>query len=83
MSRTLELNCLVQGDDSRRVFQLEIASTKTVSALKDPIKDKKKPAFDHVPADTLVLWKVSIPPTVPLITIQEFLVFLRMSRCSR
>ena len=25
------------------------------------IKDKKKPAFDHVPADTLVLWKVSLP----------------------
>jgi len=61
MSRTLELNCLVQGDDLRHIFQIEIASTKAVSALKKRIWIEKKPTFDHVPADTLVLWKVSVP----------------------
>ena len=54
------LNCLVLGDDASRVFPVEIANSKTVGDLRDAIKDKKRPAFDHVPADTLVLWKVSI-----------------------
>jgi hypothetical protein len=56
---TLELNCLVQGVGLRNVFSIEIASTKNVSALKELIKDEKKHAFNRVPADTLVLWKVS------------------------
>jgi hypothetical protein len=30
-----------------------------VGALKKVIKEEKKPAFDHVPANTLKLWKVS------------------------
>ena len=60
MSSTLNLNCLVLGDDASRVFPVEIANSKTVGDLRDAIKDKKRPAFDHVPADTLVLWKVSI-----------------------
>jgi hypothetical protein len=57
---------LVQGDDSRRVFQLEIVSTKTVSALKKAIWIEKKHAFQHVDTNTLVLWKVSIPANGPL-----------------
>jgi hypothetical protein len=61
MSRTLELNCLVQGDALRNAFSVEISSTKNVSALQEAIRKKKEPAFDRVPADTLVLWKVSIP----------------------
>jgi hypothetical protein len=61
MSHTLELNCLVLGDDPSRVFTIEIGGTKKVSALKELIKDKKKPAFDHVPADTLDIFKVSLP----------------------
>jgi hypothetical protein len=59
MSGTLELFCWVQGDPHDQAFSLEIAGTKTVSALKKAIKAEKKPAFDHVPADTLKLWKVS------------------------
>ena len=59
MSGTLELFCWVQGDDHRQAFSLKIAGTETVSALKKAIKEKKKLAFDHVPADTLKLWKVS------------------------
>ncbi len=38
-----------------------IAANKSVGSLKDAVKEKKKPEFDHVSADTLVLWKVSIP----------------------
>ena len=59
MSGTLELFCWVQGDDYRQAFSLEIAGTKTVSALKKAIKEEKKVAFKHVDADTLKLWKVS------------------------
>jgi hypothetical protein len=32
-----------------------------ISVLKDAIKDKKTPALDHLAADALKIWKVSIP----------------------
>ena len=48
------------SDDASRVFQVEIVNSKTVGDLRKLIKEEKRPAFDHVPADTLVLWKVSI-----------------------
>jgi hypothetical protein len=54
---TLELNCIVQGDEPTHAFPVEISNTKNVGALRDAIKDKKKPAFETVPADTLKLWK--------------------------
>ena len=57
----LELNCLVLGEDHSHVFPVEISVSKTVSALKDMIKEKKKHAFEQVDADALVLWSVSIP----------------------
>ena len=60
-SQTLELNCLVVGDDSSRIFSTKIASSESVFTLKKAIKDEKKPFFDHVPADSLILWRVSIP----------------------
>jgi hypothetical protein len=56
----LNLNCLVLGHDASHIFPIEIAERKTVGALRKAIKDEKRPAFDHVPADTLLLWKVSI-----------------------
>ena len=56
----MELNCWVLGDPSDRIFHVTIAADKSVGDLKYAIKDKKKPAFDHVPADTLVLWNVSV-----------------------
>jgi hypothetical protein len=61
MSEPLELNCWVlgDGDDPGRIFTVEIANNKTVDALKKVIKDEKKPAFDHLAADSLNLWKVS------------------------
>ena len=58
MPNILELNCLVSGDNRGRIFTIEIGDNKNVSTLKDVIKEKKHPAFDHVPADTLVLWNV-------------------------
>ena len=49
----------VLSDDPSLVFTVEIARTKNISAIRKAIKDERKPAFDHVPADTLNLWKVS------------------------
>jgi Crinkler effector protein N-terminal domain len=60
MSLPLVLNCVVHGDDSSRVFTIEIEGTKNVSALKELVKDKNKP-FDHVPARALDIFKVSFP----------------------
>ena len=41
-------------------FQLRLISQK-LWGLSRMIKDKKQPEFDHVPANKLNLWKVSIP----------------------
>ncbi len=57
----LELNCLMLGEGRGHIFPLEIPGTKTVGALREAIKDKKKNAFYHVDADTLILWRVSVP----------------------
>ncbi len=61
MSSTIQLNCWVLGKDPNRVFTVEIERTASVGALNDAIKDKMRPAFDHIPADALILWKVSVP----------------------
>jgi hypothetical protein len=61
MSATLQLNCWVFGDDVSRVFPVKITNTESVGTLKKAIKEEKKPAFDHVTADSLALWKVSFP----------------------
>ena len=45
------------------IFLLEIESNKTVSDLKKVIKMEKSPKFDSIPADELVLFRVSIPIT--------------------
>jgi hypothetical protein len=55
----LELNCWVTDEDHRNIFPIEIARTRTVGALKDAIKDKRKRAFEDVDSSSLVLWKVS------------------------
>jgi hypothetical protein len=60
-NRNLEINCLVQGDDLRNIFPVKIGSHESVGTFKQAIRKGKEPALDHVPADTLVLWKVSIP----------------------
>jgi hypothetical protein len=60
MAGTLNLNCLVLGHDASHIFPIEIAESKTVGALRKAIKDEKEHAFQHVDADALLLWKVSI-----------------------
>ena len=55
----LNLNCWVHGDELQNVFPVKIARDETVGALKKAIKEEKKPLFDHIPADSLELWKVS------------------------
>jgi Crinkler effector protein N-terminal domain len=51
------LNCLVLGDDRSDIFTIEIEDTKTVSILKNGIKD----AFQYVSLKGLLLWKVHLP----------------------
>ncbi|KAF8810559.1 hypothetical protein BYT27DRAFT_7091564, partial [Phlegmacium glaucopus] len=41
-----ELNCLVSDDDRSHIFKIEILDTKTVSDLRESIKEKERPAFD-------------------------------------
>jgi hypothetical protein len=47
----LNLNCWVLGDDPRRIFSVELQMRKRVDALKDAIKNKIKPEFNHVTAN--------------------------------
>ncbi|KAF8325050.1 uncharacterized protein EI90DRAFT_3129111 [Cantharellus anzutake] len=56
----LELYCLIRGSDANNIFPVEIASSKCVGALKKAIKEGRTPIIDHVPADALTLWMVSI-----------------------
>ncbi|KAJ8584000.1 hypothetical protein M405DRAFT_747732 [Rhizopogon salebrosus TDB-379] len=57
---SFNLNCLVLGDDPSHIFEIKIAPTESVSALKKVIKAEKTPQFDDVPADHLTLWKIDI-----------------------
>ena len=53
------------GEDSTRIFSVEIYGDKNVAGLKKAIKEEKKPEFDHVAADSLDIWNVSIPTDGP------------------
>ncbi|RHZ67048.1 hypothetical protein Glove_303g133 [Diversispora epigaea] len=58
---TITLNCLVEKEDPyENCFEVEIDKARTISALKELIKDKQKPNFDHLPANQLKLWKVNV-----------------------
>jgi hypothetical protein len=56
MSR-LNLFCGVHGDPDAAPFGVKIQKDETVSCLKEYIKDKKLPKFDHFSPDRLKLWK--------------------------
>ena len=58
VAQILKLNCWVFGDRLGSVFTVEISPDAKVSALRELIKQKKKPAFDHIAADALDLWNV-------------------------
>jgi Crinkler effector protein N-terminal domain len=59
-TQLLSLNCLVVGDDLKKVFTVKIPKTENVSILKDLIKEKKAPHLDHVAASDLDLWNISL-----------------------
>ena len=61
MDTRLKLNCWVLGEDSTRIFPVKIDHNEDVGGLKKAIKEEKKPAFDHITADSLEVWNVSIP----------------------
>ena len=61
MSTTIRLVFWVFGDDCDRTTGVEIALDKDIGDLKEAIKEKKKPAFEHFDAHALDLWKVSVP----------------------
>jgi Crinkler effector protein N-terminal domain len=61
MATPLNLNCWVLGEDSTRIFPVEIDPDKNVGGLKKAIKEKMKVAFDHIDANSLDIWNVSIP----------------------
>ena len=48
------------SDDASRIFLIKIVKSRTVDALRGTIKGEKRPAFDHIPSDTLILWKIYI-----------------------
>jgi len=54
----LSLNCFILGHKS--IFPVEIPRTKTVSILKDLIKEERAETLKHVAASDLKLWKVDI-----------------------
>ena len=57
----LALNCLVLGETQQHIFPVKIDAAEKVGALKEFINEEKKHAFQHVDANTLMLWKVSMP----------------------
>ena len=60
---SLSLFCYVRGDDGGEPFKIDIDKSKTVSDLRKAVKEETKPKFDDIPANSLVLWKVSVPIT--------------------
>ena len=60
-STTLTLFCYLRGDHYTQTFPVEIDKEKSAGYLKEVIKEKKRPKFDNLPADSLFLWNVSVP----------------------
>ncbi|KAF9144383.1 hypothetical protein BGX30_012957 [Mortierella sp. GBA39] len=60
-ANTLTLFCLISGEHASRAFSVQVSSDKTVGALKDAIISKKPNAFEHIDANDLVLWRVTVP----------------------
>ncbi|KAF8917506.1 hypothetical protein BGZ58_005109, partial [Dissophora ornata] len=61
MAATLTLFCLVSGEPASSAFPVEVSSDKTIGQLKDAIVAKKPNAFEHIDANDLALWRVTVP----------------------
>ncbi|KAF8928766.1 hypothetical protein BGZ47_001448 [Haplosporangium gracile] len=74
-TNTLTLFCLISGEPASGAFSVKVNPTATVDDLKDAITSKKPNAFEHIDANDLVLWRVSIPDdddlSVPLDSVSE------------
>ena len=55
-TQLLSLNCLVLGDDLKKVFTVKIDKTENVSILKKLIKEENAPHLDHLAPSELNLW---------------------------
>ena len=74
MSGTITLLCWVIDTPTKQIFPVEIARDKLWGCVKDAIKEKEKPEFDDIPANTLDLWKVrhcAISHVVAQLSIQK------------
>ena len=61
-TESLSLFCYVRGDDGGEPFKVDVDKEKTVSHLKEAVKEKtwKRPKFVDIPADTLSLGRFSL-----------------------
>ena len=61
MSGTLELNCILDGDPLSKVFTIEIAATKNISALRAEIKTCLHEVFRNIDAPNITLHPAFTP----------------------
>ncbi|KAG0195405.1 hypothetical protein BGX33_003418, partial [Mortierella sp. NVP41] len=55
--------CLIDGEPQSNAFSVKVTPADTVDDLKKLIKAEKSVDFEHVDANNLTLWRVSIPIT--------------------
>ncbi len=58
MSETITLLCWVLNTPINRIFPVKVGHDEIWGTVKGAIKEKKKPEFDDIAANTLDLWKV-------------------------
>lgn len=51
----------MRDDDYKHTFEVKIGMNDSIATLKEQIKEKKTPIFNHIAADSLVLWNKNIP----------------------
>ena len=56
---TLNINCILIGDNPSNAFVVEVPKTRNVNILKDLIKEALSNRLKHVDASDLTVWKVS------------------------
>ena len=55
MSRTLKVNCIIDGDSDQEIFTIQIAAIENISALRDEIKIRREDLFRNIVAVELTL----------------------------
>ena len=62
----LKLFCYVLGEGCNNTFAVNIKEDETIGDLREAIKEEKRPKFDDILADSLTLWKASVPYSLNL-----------------